>query len=71
MPSGTIPEAVDHLADHTAGGQIRFQSDSSCLWVRVRLKGKANMVHMPATGQCGVDCYVGSPEPSSPCVTPI
>ncbi|WP_235550383.1 SGNH/GDSL hydrolase family protein [Paenibacillus sp. Soil750] len=62
LPSGATPEAVDRLANHTAGGQIRFQSDSSSLSVRVKLKGKANMVHMPATGQCGIDCYVGSPD---------
>lgn len=59
FPAGVIPEAVDVLADHPAGGQIRFQTDSSSLSVRVKLKGKADMVHMPATGQCGVDCYTG------------
>jgi len=62
LPAGAIPEAVDQLADHTAGGQIRFQSDSSFLSVRVKLKDKANMSHMPATGQCGIDCYVDSPD---------
>lgn len=62
LPAKVIPEAVDHLANHTAGGQIRFQSDSSSLSVRVKLKDKADMVHMPATGQCGVDCYVGAPD---------
>lgn len=61
-PTSAIPKAVDHLANHTAGGQIRFQSDSSSLSVRVKLKDKANMTHMPATGQCGVDCYVGAPD---------
>jgi len=58
-PSSKIPEAVDRLADHTAGAQIRFQTDSPSLAVRVKLKGPADMPHMPATGQCGVDCYVG------------
>lgn len=58
LPANAVPEAVNHLANHPAGGQIRFQSDSSSLSVRVKLKGKANMPHMPATGQCGVDCYV-------------
>lgn len=52
LPAGAVPGAVDHLANHTA--------------VRVKLKGKANMVHMPATGQCGVDCYVGAPDVFGP-----
>ena len=31
------------------------------LAVRVKLRGKAGMDHMPSTGQCGVDCYLGEP----------
>lgn len=54
-----VREPVDHLANHTAGGQIRFQSDTTSLSIKVTLKDRANMSHMPATGQCGVDCYVG------------
>src|SRR5690625_3655578 len=60
-PTHTLPEAVDRLANHTAGGQIHFRTNSSTMSVKVRLAGKANMVHMPATGQCGVDCYMGLP----------
>ena len=59
LPKGSIPEAVDYLADHPAGGQVRFRTDSGSVSVKVKLKGKADMVHMPATGQCGVDCYMG------------
>ena len=53
-----LPEAVDRLAWHTAGAQLRFLSDSRSLTVRVRLAGPPSMVHMPATGQCGFDCYL-------------
>ncbi|AJY74303.1 SGNH/GDSL hydrolase family protein [Paenibacillus beijingensis] len=60
-PNFSIPPAVDDLANCTAGGQIRFQTNSSRLSVKVRLTGKANMNHMPATGQCGFDCYIGMP----------
>jgi hypothetical protein len=56
-----LPPDVQSLADNTAGGQIRFQTDSSRLSVKVRLNGIANMNHMPATGQCGFDCYIGMP----------
>ncbi|MGG0814180.1 SGNH/GDSL hydrolase family protein [Paenibacillus alvei] len=53
----SIPEAVDILANHTAGGQIRFVTNSSKLFLRVTLSGTGDMYHMAATGQCGFDCY--------------
>lgn len=64
LPSATadaLPPAVDILANCTAGGQIRFRTDSSQLSIRVKLAGPGNMYHMPATGQCGFDCYLGEP----------
>ncbi|MFC9776447.1 SGNH/GDSL hydrolase family protein [Paenibacillus chitinolyticus] len=60
-PDRKLPEAVDRLADCTAGGQIRFISDTAQLSVRVRLGGHAAMPHMTALGQCGFDCYIGEP----------
>jgi GDSL-like lipase/acylhydrolase family protein/SGNH-like hydrolase/esterase family protein len=60
-PPKALPEAVVGLAGHTAGGQILFQTDSTRVLVRVCLAGRADMPHMPATGQCGFDCYVGPP----------
>ena len=54
-------EPVEYLATNTAGGQIRFQTDSPQVAVRAKLLGPHNMDHMPATGQCGFDCYVGEP----------
>lgn len=60
QPSHRIRPEVDRLANFTAGVQIRFQTDSPKLSVRVILADKATMYQMPATGQCGVDCYVGT-----------
>jgi lysophospholipase L1-like esterase len=60
-PKRALPAAVDALANHTAGAQIGFQSDSARVFVRVKLAAPADMDHMPATGQCGFDCYVGPP----------
>jgi len=60
-PTEPLPKSVDWLANHTAGGQVAFQSDSRHVAVRVKLKGRADMVHMPATGQCGFDLYLGLP----------
>lgn len=60
-PKDPLPSAVDSLANCTAGGQIRFRTNSSRLSIRVKLRGPADMHHMPATGQCGFDCYLGDP----------
>ena len=60
-PAPRLPASVDSLANSTAGGQIRFRSDSRRVAVRVELAGSADMNHMPATGQCGFDLYVGPP----------
>lgn len=59
LPNEPIPEAVDWLANHTAGGQIRFMTDSDVIYIRAKLKKRADMYHMAPTGQCGFDCYVG------------
>jgi lysophospholipase L1-like esterase len=60
-PQHPIRPEVDRLADATAGGQIAFRTNSLRLSLRVTLGGKANMNHMPATGQCSFDCYLGEP----------
>ncbi|MFD2330843.1 SGNH/GDSL hydrolase family protein [Cohnella sp. GCM10020058] len=54
-----LPPAVDMLADCPAGGQIRFRTDSPTVVVKAVLSGPADMDHMPASGQCGFDCYIG------------
>lgn len=61
QPKYELPPAVNQLANSTAGGQIAFATDSPRLAIRVELAGKPNMYHMPATGQCGFDVYLGEP----------
>jgi lysophospholipase L1-like esterase len=46
------------LANYTAGGQVRFSTDSKRILVKVELGEKSGMYHMPATGQSGFDLYV-------------
>jgi len=58
-PPCPVSEGVEYLANNTAGGQIRFRTDSIRLGVRVVLPDSSNMPHMPATGQSGFDCYIG------------
>lgn len=57
-PKFVLPAKVNELADCTAGGQIRFQTNSTKVSIRVSLRGTGNMYHMPETGQCGFDCYI-------------
>ncbi len=57
-PNWEIRDAVDQLANHTAGGQIRFRSNSKKILLKVELREKSGMYHMPATGQSGFDMYV-------------
>lgn len=60
-PQWPIRAAVDSLANSTAGGQVRFQSDSAKILLRVKLRQPSGMYHMPATGQSGFDLYLGGP----------
>ncbi len=57
-PDWKITKHVDGLSNHTAGGQVRFSTNSKKILVKVELAGKSNMYHMPATGQSGFDLYV-------------
>lgn len=58
-PAWPIRPEVDRIADATAGVQVRFRTDTQVLAVRVELTGPPGMDLMPATGECGVDAYVG------------
>lgn len=53
------PEALS-LARHTAGGAIRFRTDSPYVAVRAQLAFLSDMNHMPRTGSAGFDLYRGS-----------
>jgi len=57
-PEWELTPSVEGLANHTAGGQVRFRTDSKRILVRVELRERSGMYHMPATGQSGFDLYV-------------
>ena len=61
LPPYPLPEAVEFLADYPSGAQIRFQTTSRRLSVRVRLTPSPGSPHMSAIGQGGIDCYLGAP----------
>ncbi|MEK4976699.1 SGNH/GDSL hydrolase family protein [Bacillus sp. FSL K6-6540] len=61
VPEVPVRPEVDTLANCTSGGQISFRTDSRNVSVRVRLTAGSGMYHMPPTGECGVDAYIGGP----------
>jgi len=58
-PPVSIRKPVISLAHNTAGGQVRFRTNSRRVVLRAHLAGFGNMDHMARTGQDGFDLYVG------------
>ena len=52
-------ERINEGAWHTAGGMVRFRSNSPVVAVKVKLRSPWDMSHMPRTGSAGVDLYLG------------
>lgn len=46
------------LAEQSSGIQIRFETNSAQVFVRVKLRSKFDMTNMTQIGQCGLDLYV-------------
>ena len=55
----------------SSGLQIRFRTDSSSISIKVELTGSGAMCHIPATGQSGMDLYMGTPGNETYCRTTI
>ncbi len=53
-----VNEGVCTLARHTAGGRIRFRTDSPYIAYRAKSFGGGQMPHMPLTGSNGTDLFV-------------
>ncbi|MBR4081256.1 MAG: hypothetical protein IKK21_05685, partial [Clostridia bacterium] len=53
-----ISDGVTTLARHTAGGRVRFRTDSPYIAFRGRLAFTGSMPHMPLTGSAGVELFV-------------
>ncbi len=56
-----LPKSVRFLATHCAGGRIDFKTDSRIIFLKVELRNSSHMYHMPDTGSCGCDVYMGEP----------
>ncbi len=48
---------VSNLNYRTAGGRIRFRTDSAFIGLKAEMKNHSPMTHMPRTGQSGFDLY--------------
>ncbi len=53
----TVSEGVYSLHSNTAGGRVRFITDSPYVVVYVRMPAFAHMVHFAQTGSSGLDIY--------------
>lgn len=60
-PESGLPEAVDALAWCTAGGQVKFRTDSGKIAVKATLRDSGVSDHMAQTGTSGFDLYTGEP----------
>ena len=50
-------KGVSGLNYRTAGGRIRFRTNSSFIGIKAEMKNQGPMKHMPRTGQSGFDLY--------------
>jgi hypothetical protein len=60
-PPFPLPEGVEGLSWCTAGGQIKFRTDSGKISIRAKLRDAGAMDHMAQTGMSGFDLYAGEP----------
>ncbi len=67
LPEEMLPKMSDgirQLAYHTAGGKVRFRTNSPYVAVKVELRSGFYMRHMPLSGSSGCDIYEGRGEKS-------
>ena len=60
LPEGvakSISEAVYALHSNTAGGRVKFVTDSPYIAISAVLNGIGKMSHFPLTGSAGFDMY--------------
>lgn len=55
-------DGVAFLSNHTAGGRVRFSTDSDFICIKVRMNSVSLFPHMPASGAAGFDLFVDSPD---------
>ena len=53
-----VNSGVSYLYLNTAGGRVRFSTDSDCVILRVSFSALTNFAHMPRLGVAGFDLYL-------------
>ena len=56
------PEVADSLHRHTAGGRVRFSTNSPYVVIKCVMPKVTRFQHMPMTGTSGFDLYIDSPD---------
>lgn len=54
----TVNEGVEHLAFYTAGGRVRFKTDSPYIAITSQMALTDKMSHMTLCGKAGFDAYI-------------
>ena len=54
-----VNDGVARLSTNTAGGRVRFVTDSPYVAIAAEMDGLGKMPHFPLTGSIGFDMYVG------------
>ncbi len=52
-----VSSGVVYLHTNTAGGRVRFKTDSGCVAIFARMEKPGRMPHFPLTGSMGFDMY--------------
>lgn len=58
--ASVVNEGVERLALHTAGGRVRFMTDSPYVAIHAEMAELGKMPHFPLTGSIGFDLYTGA-----------
>ncbi|MBQ4510465.1 MAG: SGNH/GDSL hydrolase family protein [Clostridia bacterium] len=53
-----VSEGVKYLHTNTAGGRVRFKTDSSYIAISAKMSNIGKMDHFALTGSCGFDMYI-------------
>ena len=55
--SDSLGEWITFLSGNTAGGRVRFKTDSSYIAISAKMENLGKMDHFALTGSCGFDMY--------------
>ncbi|MBO5261564.1 MAG: SGNH/GDSL hydrolase family protein [Clostridia bacterium] len=55
----SVSDGVYYLHTNTAGGRVRFKTDSPYVAISAKMNEVGKMPHFPLSGSCGFDLYIG------------